>query len=91
MASFEMRNPGVWRVTISNGYGPDGKKKFIKRLIKVDPSKTILSQRREVEKEAAKIEADFQRRKLTEGKKIRLSEVAEEYLENHPMSESTKR
>ena len=90
MASLEHRGPGKWRVTISNGYAPDGTKRFLKRTILVDPTKTLLAQRREAEKQAVLIEADYERKLLTDTRKTRLSEVAEEYLESKPLSDSTK-
>lgn len=83
MASFENRGNGSWRVIISNGYGPDGKKKRIQRTITVDPKKTELAQRREVEKEAAKIQADFDRQQITDAKKLTFKEVYEDYIQDH--------
>ncbi len=82
MASFENRGNGSWRVVISNGYGPDGKKKRITRTITVDPKKTELSQRREVEKEAAKIQADFDRQQITDTKKLTFKAVYEDYIQD---------
>ena len=90
MASLTNRGNGSWRITISNGYDAQGRKQFLKRTIHVDPNKTELAQRREAEKEAAKIEADYRRHLLTDSKKIKLSDVCDEYLENHPMGESTR-
>ena len=62
MASLENRGNGSWRIIISNGYDARGKKQRITKTVQVDPKKTELSQRREVEKEAAKLQADFDRR-----------------------------
>ena len=90
MASLENRGHGSWRVTISNGYDAQGHKKFLKRTVHVDPTKTEFAQRREAEKEAAKIDADYQRHLLTDGKKIRLSALAEEYLTAKDIDNTTK-
>jgi len=90
MASLANRGNGSWRLTISNGYDAQGRKQVFRTTIHVDPNKTELSQRREAEKEAAKIEADFQRHLLTDSKKIKISDVCEEYLENRVKTESTK-
>lgn len=82
MASFENRGNGTWRVIISNGYDPSGQKKRIQRTVKVDPNKTELSQRREVEKEAAKIQADFDRQQITDAKKLTFKAVYENYYQD---------
>ena len=82
MASLENRGNGSWRVIISNGYGPDGKKKRIQRTITVDPKKTELAQRREAEKQAALLEADFQRQMLTDAKKVTFGQVYNDYLQD---------
>ena len=82
MASYENRGNGSRRVVISNGYGPDGKKKRIQRTITVDPKKTELAQRREVEKEAAKIQADFDRQQITDAKKLTFKAVYENYIQD---------
>ena len=90
MAEYRNRGDGKWQVVLSNGYTPSGKHKRVYRTITVDPEKTENAQRRAVEREAAKLQADFDRHVLTEAKKIRLSAVIDEYLENHPMADSTK-
>ncbi len=90
MASLTNRGGGSWRVTISNGYDAQGRKQFFKKTIHVDPNKTELAQRRDAEKEAAKIEADFQRHLLTDSKKIRLSALADEFLSVKKITETTK-
>lgn len=82
MASLENRGGGSWRVIISNGYGPDGKKKFLKRTVHVDPNKTERSQRLEVKKEAAKLQADFDRQQITDAKKLTFKQVYENYLQD---------
>ena len=74
MASLENRGNGSWRVTISNGYNPDGSKRRLQRTIKVDPGKTVNAQRKEVEKQAAALETDFSRHLLTIEKKISMAD-----------------
>jgi len=90
MASLENRGNGSWRITVSNGYDSKGRKRFLKRTIHVDPAKTELAQRREAEKQAALIEADYQRHLLTDGKKIRFSALAVEYLDVKGIEDTTK-
>jgi len=82
MASLENRGGGSWRVVISNGYGPDGKKKRIQRTIKVDPAKTELAQQREVKKQAALLEADFERQQITDVKKLTFKKVYDDYIQD---------
>lgn len=83
MASLENRGGGSWRITISNGYDPSGKKNRLQRTVNVDPNKTELAQRREVEKLAASLETDFRRGLITNAKKITIKELAKEYLDDH--------
>ena len=90
MATIENRGNGSWRVTVSGGYGPDGKQIKVRKTIKTDPNKTINAQRQIVQREAAAFETDYRRHIITEAKKIRLSDLAEEFLESKPMAESTK-
>lgn len=78
--NLEKRGNGSWRLTISDGYAPDGSKIRFQKTIKVDPNKTINAQRREAEKQAALIEADFRRKLLLTGKRITIAQLAEEYL-----------
>lgn len=82
MASLENRGGGSWRIVISNGYDAQGRKKFIKRTIRVDPSKTLLAQQREAQKQAALIEADFQRQILTEAKKVSFATLYPDYIQD---------
>lgn len=58
MSSLENCGNGSWRLTISDGYAPDGKKIRFQRTIRVDPMHTPAVQRREAEKQAALLEAD---------------------------------
>ena len=83
MASLENRGGGTWQVIICNGYNPDGSKKRLKRTVYVDPQKTELSQRREVEKIAAALETDFSRKLITAAKKITIADLAKEYIQDH--------
>ena len=75
MASLENRGGGSWRITISNGYDPSGKKNRLQRTVNVDPGKTELAQRREVEKLAASLETDFRRGLITNARKITIKNI----------------
>lgn len=93
--NLENRGNGSWRLTISDGYNPDGSKRRFQKTIKVDPRKTENAQRREASKQAAIIEADYRRKLLLLGNKITIAELAEEYLtdrvERRRLKESTVR
>lgn len=67
MSSLENRGNGSWRLTISDGYAPDGKKIRFQRTIHVDPMHTPAVQRREAEKQAALLEADFPAKAAADG------------------------
>lgn len=81
MSSLENRGKGAWRLTISDGYTPDGKKIRFQRTIHVDPAHTPTVQRREVEKQAALLEADFRRKLLLTGNRAPLKQVFSEFIE----------
>lgn len=81
--NLENRGNGSWRLTISDGYNPNGSKIRFHKTIKVDPSKTINAQRREAEKQATQIEADYRRKLLTSANKITIKELAEEYMQDY--------
>ena len=80
--NLENRGNGAWRLTISDGYAPDGSKIRFRQTIRVDPMRTENAQRREAEKQAALIEADYRRKLLTISGRITVKQLAEEYLTN---------
>ena len=92
MASVELVNlsTGTWKAIVCDGYNPDGTKKRVKRTIKVNPNSTEDSQRKQAKRQAEALETDYRRHLITEAKKIRLYDVAKEFLESKPMAESTK-
>lgn len=81
MSSLENRGNGSWRLTISDGYAPDGRKIRFQRTIHVDPMHTPAVQRREAEKQAALLEADFRRKLLLTGNRAPLRQVFAEFVE----------
>ena len=90
MARIVNRGNGKWLVVIYGGYGPDGSQKRIHRTLTIDSSKTVKAQELIAKREAAALETDYQRHLITEAKKTRLSEVAEEYLEHKQIAARTK-
>lgn len=83
MACVENKGNGSWRITISSGYNPNGSKRRLQRTVKVDPSKTVNAQRKEAEKIAAALETDFRRHLITDGKRITMNALADEYMTDH--------
>ncbi len=80
MAQLENRGNGNWRVTISAGYDEQGRQIRIRRTIKVDPAKTEGAQIREVERQAAKLQADHDRQLLTASASVSIAALSEEFL-----------
>ncbi len=92
MATVELRNlaTGTWRATVCDGYNPDGTQNRVRRTIKVNPNSTEASQRKQAQRQADALETDYRRHVITEAKKIRLYDVAVEFIESKPMAASTK-
>lgn len=80
MAHIEHRGDGAWRIVVSAGYTSDGKKKTVKRTVHADKKKTLQAQRREVEKKAALLEADYQRQLLTASASVSVAALSKEFL-----------
>lgn len=83
MPSIENKGNGSWRITICNGYEPDGRKRRLQRTVKVDPTKTVNAQRKEAEKLAAALETDYRRHLITDGRKITMAALADEFMADH--------
>ena len=83
MACIENKGNGSWRITISSGYNPNGSKRRLQRTVKVDPTKTVNAQRKEAEKIAAALETDYRRHLITDGKRITMNVLADEYMTDH--------
>lgn len=79
---LQNRGNGSWRLTISDGYNPDGSKRRLCRTIKVDPNKTERAQRRDAEKQAAIIESAFLKKQINPGAMVTMKELAEDYLDD---------
>ena len=80
---LENRGNGSWRVTIQEGLNPDGSQNRFRKIIKVDPKKSVSVQRKEVEKQAALIVADYERKLITGSKKVTFQELAQEFMNDH--------
>ncbi len=88
--NLEKRGNGAWRLTISDGYNPDGTKIRFRQTIHVDPMRTENAQRREAEKQAAIIEADYRRKLLLAGNKLPISELYKEFMRDSVLRRGLK-
>ncbi len=82
MATIEKRKNGSFLITVSGGYGPDGKQIRIRRTFHADPATTENSQRKQAEKYAAALETDYARQQITDAKKLTFKAVYEDYLQD---------
>ena len=84
MASVELRNlqTGTWRAIIYDGYNSDGTQKRIRRTIKVNPNSTEASQRKQAEKQAARIQTDYDDKRITDAKKVSFKSVYDDYVQD---------
>ena len=82
MATIEKRKNGSFLITVSGGYGPDGKQIRVRRTFHADPGTTENSQRKQAEKFAATLETDFARQQITDAKKLTFKAVYEDYLQD---------
>ena len=82
MATIEKRKNGSFLITVSGGYGPDGKQIRIRRTFHADPGTTENSQRKQAEKFAAALETDYARQQITDAKKLSFKAVYEDYLQD---------
>lgn len=78
---IENRGSGSWRVIISGGYDSSGKQVRLIRTVHADPKTTELSQRRFVEREAAKLEADFRRKLLSASNRVSMRDLYDDYVQ----------
>ena len=82
MATIENRGNGSWRITVSGGYGPDGKQIRVRRTFHADGNSTLNSQRRQAEKYAARLETEYADKKVNDAKKVSFNQVYKDYLED---------
>lgn len=82
MATIENRGNGSWRITVSGGYGSDGRQIRVRRTFHADPKSTENSQRKQAEKYAAALETDFERQQITDAKKLTFKAVYEDYIQD---------
>ncbi len=82
MATIEKRGDGSWRITVSGGYGPDGKQIRVRRTFRSDPNTTANSQRKQAEKYAAALETDFERQQVSDAKKLTFKTVFDDYIQD---------
>lgn len=71
-----------WSITISGGYAPDGKQIRVNRTFHADPNSTEKSQRKQAEKYAARLQTEYDDKRITDAKKITFKAVYDDYIED---------
>lgn len=84
MATVELRNlaTGTWRAVVFDGYNPDGSQKRIRRTIKVNPNSTEDSQRKQAEKLAARLQTEYDDKRVNDAKKVTFKAVYDDYIQD---------
>lgn len=82
MSRLENRGNGSWRLTLSGGYDREGRQIRVTRTIHVNPASTESAQRRQAEREAALIEADYRRHVITDARRISVQSLYEDYIQD---------
>ena len=84
MASVELKNlkTGTWLITAYDGYNPNGSQKRVRRTVKVNPNSTEESQRKQAEKLAARLQTEFDDKKVNDAKKLSFKAVYEDYIQD---------
>lgn len=91
---IEQRGDHSYRITVCDGYNPDGTKRRAKKTLNFPESMSQSACLRECEKERAILIAELQRGEAVISSQITLRELAGQYLEDHAtaaaLSEATK-
>lgn len=82
MASVENKGNGSWLVTVYAGYRPDGTQKRVRRTFHANPNSTENSQRKQAEKFAGRLQAEYDDKKVNESKKVSFQKVYDEYSDS---------
>lgn len=82
MATIKNRGNGSWLITLSGGYGPDGKQIRVYRTFHADQNSTENSQRKQAEKYAARLQTEYDDKKITDAKKVTFQKTYEDYIED---------
>ena len=90
MASIEKRTENSYRITVSLGYTPDGKKLKRTKTIKLDPGLTERQREKELQRQAALFEEAVQRGTYFEPSSFTVSSFAEKWLNEHGKSLANK-
>ncbi len=71
-----------WTITLSDGYLPDGSQKRIYRTFHANPNSTEKSQRSQAEKYAARLQTEYDDKRITDAKKVTFRSVYDDYIED---------
>ena len=70
-----------WLITVSGGY-ENGKQVRVNRTFHANPNSTEASQRKQAEKFAARLETEFDDKKVTDAKKLTFKAVYDDYIQD---------
>lgn len=81
--TIEKRGKNSWRIIISDGYTPDGKKQAHRETVKFPDSMTETQQRKECEKLKATLYAKLKEGRLVSSRQYTLAEYADMWLQEY--------
>ncbi len=90
MASIRKRGENSYRITVSLGYTPDGKKLKRTKTVKLDPGLTERQREKELQRQATLFEEAVQRGTYFEPSHFTVSTFAEKWIEEHGKSLANK-
>ena len=82
MATVTPKGNGSFLITVYKGYNKNGTQKRTYRTFHANPKHTESSQRREAEKYAGRLQAEYDDNKLSDKKKISFQKVYDDYVED---------
>jgi len=83
MASIEKRSENTYRLTVSCGYGSDGRKKFMRKTINLDSKLSPRQREKELERQKVMFEEEVQRGTYLNGENITLEQYALHWFEDY--------
>ena len=80
MASIEKRSNNTYRITVSCGYSPEGKKLFKKKTVTIESTLTERQKEKRLNELAVLLEREVQSGTYLDGEKVTVREFAEKWL-----------
>ena len=82
MPRVENRGNGAWKITLFDGYRPNGTQQRIYRTFHAKPGTTKSSQRRQAERYAGRLQAELDDKRINDAKKVTFKKVYEDYIQD---------